>query len=48
MTEVSYADRTSHKRTRGAVKNRALYHLHRNIESDVELVMELNDDDEDY
>ena len=48
MSEASYADRKNLKRTRGAAKNRALYHLHRNIESDIELVMELNDNDEDY
>ena len=32
---------------RGKAANLKMYHLHHNIESDICLVMELNDDDDD-
>jgi hypothetical protein len=47
MTEASYAERKDAGRTRGKAAKLRMYHLHHNIESDIESVMELNDDDDD-
>ena len=44
MTDASYGEHQAAGRTRGLAKQ-TLYHLHRNIESDIDLVMGLNDDD---
>ena len=45
MTEASYGGRQAAGRTRGGLAKQTLHHLHRNIESDIDLVMDLNDDD---
>ena len=47
MTEASYAERKDVGRHKGKVANLRMYHLHHNIESDIESVMELNGDDDD-
>ena len=45
MTEASYGGCQAAGRTWGGLAKQTLYHLHRNTESDFELVMDLNDDD---
>jgi len=45
MTEACYEERQATGRTRGGVAKQPMYHLHRNTDSDIELVMELNDDE---
>ena len=47
MTEASYEERKGARRLRGKAANLKMHHLHHNIESDIGLVMELNDDDDD-